>query len=127
MLKTLVCLIDPGSEWRLHRHGYDNLAQGDRLAEDAALADSHKLHPCLDQILAQETALFPPFEVLWQILLPARFQTLLRGLTNTAVCTHGSLHIPMQSFLMEHYLTDELATPLQWVPSCGLGRISSIV
>jgi len=61
VLKTLVCyrLIDPGSEWRLHRHGYDHCALGDRLGEDVALADSHKLYRCLDQLLAHKAALFP--------------------------------------------------------------------
>jgi hypothetical protein len=45
VLKTLACyrLIDPGSEWRLHRHWYDVSAMGDLLGEDFALVESHKL------------------------------------------------------------------------------------
>lgn len=31
-------LIDPGSEWRMHRHWYANSAMGDLLGEDDALA-----------------------------------------------------------------------------------------
>jgi len=40
VLKTLVCyrLIDPGSEWRLHRHWYDHSALGDLLGEDFRIA-----------------------------------------------------------------------------------------
>jgi len=45
VLKTLACyrLIDPGSEWRLHRQWWNTSAMGDLLGEDAALAESHKL------------------------------------------------------------------------------------
>jgi hypothetical protein len=51
--KTLVCyhLIDPGSEWRPHRHWYDSSAMGDLLGEDFALILSSKLYRSLDQLL----------------------------------------------------------------------------
>jgi hypothetical protein len=85
VLKTLVCyrLIDPGSEWRLHRHWYDHCALGDLLGEDAALADSHKLYRCLDQLLAHKTALFSYLEERWRTLFDARFEVLLYDLTST--------------------------------------------
>lgn len=85
VLKTLVCyrLIDPGSEWRLHRHWYDHSALGDLLGEDAALADSHKLYRCLDQLLAHKTALFSYLEERWRSLFDARFEVLLYDLTST--------------------------------------------
>ena len=56
VFKTLVCyrLIDPGSEWRLHRHWYDHSAMGDLLGEDFALAQSDKLYRCLDKLLAHK-------------------------------------------------------------------------
>ena len=52
-LKTLVAyrLIDPGSEWRLHRSWYDHSALGDLLGEDFAIAHSHTLYRCLAQII----------------------------------------------------------------------------
>lgn len=46
VLKTLVCnrLLEPGSEWRLHRHWYEASAMGDLLGEDFGVAESHKLY-----------------------------------------------------------------------------------
>ena len=46
VLKTLVAyrLIDPGSEWRLHRHWFDHSAMGELLGEDFAIAHSHTLY-----------------------------------------------------------------------------------
>ena len=60
VLKTLTCyrLIDPGSEWRLHRQWWDRSAMGDLLGEDAALAESHKLYRCLDKLVSTKAALF---------------------------------------------------------------------
>jgi hypothetical protein len=44
-LQTLVAyrLIDPGSEWRLHRHWYAANAMGDLLHADFALAQKDTL------------------------------------------------------------------------------------
>ena len=54
VLKTLVAyrLIDPGSEWRLHRW-YDQGAMGDLLGADFALAHKDTLYRCLDRLLMQ--------------------------------------------------------------------------
>jgi len=43
VLQTLVCyrLIDPGSEWRLHRLWYGQSAMGDLLGEDFALVEKN--------------------------------------------------------------------------------------
>jgi hypothetical protein len=45
VLKALVCyrLIDPGSEWRLHRQWFDQSAIGDLLGEDFALVGKDNL------------------------------------------------------------------------------------
>jgi hypothetical protein len=61
VLKTLVCyrLIDPGSEWRLHRQWFSASAMGDLLGEDLALAHSDTLYRCLDKLLVHKDALFP--------------------------------------------------------------------
>jgi hypothetical protein len=42
VLKTLVAyrLIDPGSEWRLHRQWYEQSAMGDLLGQDFASFDT---------------------------------------------------------------------------------------
>jgi hypothetical protein len=46
VLKTLVAyrLIDPGSEWRLHRIWFDRSTMGDLLGEDFTIAKSDTLY-----------------------------------------------------------------------------------
>jgi hypothetical protein len=85
VLKTLACyrLIDPGSEWRLHRHWYDVSAMGDLLGEDFALVESHKLYRCLDKLLIHKKALFSYLRTRWEELFEARFDVLLYDLTST--------------------------------------------
>ena len=55
ILKILACyrLIDPGSEWRLHRHWYEHSALRDLLGSDRAIADD-TLYRCLDKLLAHK-------------------------------------------------------------------------
>ncbi len=83
VLKTLVAyrLIDPGSEWRLHRHGFDRCAMGDRLGED--FAHSHTRYRCLDHRVAHQQALFSYLQERWRIRFEARFDILLYDLTST--------------------------------------------
>jgi hypothetical protein len=52
VLKTLVAyrLIDPGSEWRLHRQWHERTAMGELLGEDFALVSKDKLCRCLDKL-----------------------------------------------------------------------------
>jgi hypothetical protein len=85
VLKTLVCyrLIDPGSEWRLHRQWFSASAMGDLLGEDLALAHSDTLYRCLDKLLVHKDALFPFLQARWQALFGARFEVLLYDLTST--------------------------------------------
>jgi hypothetical protein len=85
VLKTLVCyrLIDPGSEWRLHRHWYEHSAMGDLLGEDLALVQSQKLYRCLDQLLPHKVELFSYLQGRWRMLFDARFEVLLYDLTST--------------------------------------------
>jgi hypothetical protein len=85
VLKTLVGyrLIDPGSEWRLHRHWYDHSAMGDLLGEDFALAHSHTLYRCLDKLLSHKQALFSYLQERWRTLFDVRFDVLLYDLTST--------------------------------------------
>ena len=46
LLQTMVSyyLIDPGSEWRLHRQWYEGSAMGDLLGEDFGLVQIDKLN-----------------------------------------------------------------------------------
>jgi hypothetical protein len=85
VLKTLVAyrLIDPGSEWRLHRQWYERSAMGDLLGEDFAIAASHTLYRCLDRLLAHQRALFSYLQERWRDLFEARFEVLLYDLTST--------------------------------------------
>ena len=85
VLKTLVAyrLIDPGSEWRLHRHWYAHSAMGDLLGEDFGVAQSQTLYRCLDKVLKHKTALFSYLQERWRSLFDARFDVLLYDLTST--------------------------------------------
>ncbi|MCP4379524.1 MAG: IS1634 family transposase, partial [bacterium] len=85
VFKTLVCyhLINPGSEWRLHRHWYDHSAMGDLLGEDFALVQSDKLYRCLDKLLPHKAGLFSFLRQRWQALFDAHFEVLLYDLTST--------------------------------------------
>ena len=85
VLKVLVGyrLIDPGSEWRLHRQWYDRSAMGDLLGEDFSVAASDTLYRCLDKLVAHKEALFSYLRSRWVELFDARFEVLLYDLTST--------------------------------------------
>jgi hypothetical protein len=85
VLQTLVCyrLIDPGSEWRLHRQWFEHSAMGDLLGADAALVAKNTLYRCLDKLLAHKPALFSHLRQRWQDLFGAQFEVLLYDLTST--------------------------------------------
>jgi hypothetical protein len=85
VLKTLVSyrLIDPGSEWRLHRHWYECSAMGDLLGEDFALVGKNNLYRCLDKLLPHKQDLFGFLQQRWQVLFQAKFDVLLYDLTST--------------------------------------------
>jgi len=85
VLKTLVTyrLVDPGSEWRLHRQWYAQSAIGDLLGEDFAVAGKDNLYRCLDKLLAHKQELFSFLRQRWQTLFQADFEILLYDLTST--------------------------------------------
>ncbi len=76
-------LIEPGSEWRLHRHWYDNSAMADCLGAGFELVEIHKLYKCLDQLLGHKQALFDYLTRRWKDLFNAKFDVLLYDLTST--------------------------------------------
>ena len=85
VLQTLVTyrLVDPGSEWKLHRLWFEATAMADLLGEDFSLAESHKLYECLDLLLAHKQALFDHLTGRWKDLFNAQFDVLLYDLTST--------------------------------------------
>ena len=85
VLKTQVCyqLIDPGSEWRLHRHWYEHSAMGDLLGRPAEVVGGHTLYRCLDKLLSHKRALFSFLRARWETLFEARFDVLLYDLTSS--------------------------------------------
>ena len=85
ILQTLVCyrLIDPGSEWRLHRLWFEQSAMGDLLGADDALVQKNALYRCLDKLLEHKTAVFDHLRERWQDLFGASFEVLLYDLTST--------------------------------------------
>jgi hypothetical protein len=76
-------LIDPGSEWRLHRHWYDKSAMGDLLGAGFELVEIHRLYECLDKLLEHKQALFDHLRQRWKDLFNAKFDVLLYDLTST--------------------------------------------
>ena len=86
VLQTLCAyrLIAPGSEWRLHRHWFEQSAMGDLLGADfGQLAESHKLYECHDLLLKHKAALFDHLTARWKDLFNAKFDVLLYDLTST--------------------------------------------
>jgi transposase len=85
VLQTLCAyrLIDPGSEWRLHRQWFDQSAMADLLGEDFSLVEIHKLYECHERLLAHKNALFSHLQERWKDLFNARFEVLLYDLTST--------------------------------------------
>jgi transposase len=76
-------LIDPGSEWRLHREWYQKSAMGDLLGEDFGLAAKDNLYRCLDKLVEHKVALFTFLRERWQDLFGVTFDVLLYDLTST--------------------------------------------
>ena len=76
-------LLDPGSEWKLHRQWFESTAMADLLEEDFALVESHKLYECLDRLLPHKQALFDHLTGRWKDLFNAKFDVLLYDLTST--------------------------------------------
>jgi len=80
---TIYRLIDPGSEWRLHREWFKNSALADLLAEDFSLAQKDNLYRCLDRVLAHREELFRHLRKRWEDLFGVKFEVLLYDLTST--------------------------------------------
>jgi len=78
-------LIDPGSEFRLHRQWFDQSAMDVLLGQDFAVAEKDRLYRCLDRVLAHKQDLFVHLQQRWKDLFDAEFDLLLYDLTSTYV------------------------------------------
>lgn len=85
VLQTLVGyrLLDPGSEWRLHRDWYKNSAMADLLGEDDSVAAKNTLYRCLDKLCRHKQKLFSFLRAQWGTLFHASYDVLLYDLTST--------------------------------------------
>jgi len=85
VLKTLVAyrLLDPGSEWRLHRDWFKNNAMADLLDEDGSIAAKDTLYRCLDKLCEHKGRLFSFLKERWNDLFGASYDVLLYDLTST--------------------------------------------
>jgi len=76
-------LIDPGSEFRLHRQWFDRSAMDQLLAVDFRIAAKDRLYRCLDRILEHKRQFFRHLQTCWQDLFCSTFDVLLYDLTST--------------------------------------------
>ncbi len=85
VLRLLVVnrLIDPGSEFRVHRQWFEQSAMGELLEADFAVAEKDRLYRCLDRLLAHQAELFVHLRQRWHDLFQAQFEVLLYDLTST--------------------------------------------
>ena len=80
---TLYRLIAPGSEWRLHRHWFDQSALAELVGGDFSLVEIHRLYQCHDKLLEHKQALFEHLTERWRMLFAAKYEVLLYDLTST--------------------------------------------
>jgi len=85
VLRLLVVnrLLEPGSEFRVHRHWYVESAMDALLDENFQVADKDRLYRCLDRLLAHKQDLFIWLRQKWAELFQADFEVLLYDLTST--------------------------------------------
>jgi hypothetical protein len=76
-------LMDPGSEFRLHRQGFDHSAFDELLQVDFAAAAKDRLYRCLDLLLAHKADLFKHLHAKWKDLFHVSYDVLLYDLTST--------------------------------------------
>jgi len=85
VLRLLVVnrLLEPGSEFRVHRHWFVESAMDALLEENFAVADKDRLYRCLDRVLEDKQDLFVWLKQKWSELFHADFEVLLYDLTST--------------------------------------------
>ena len=85
VLRLLVVnrLLDPGSEFRVHRQWYLNSAMDELLGTGFEVAEKDRLYRCLDRVLEHKQELFVYLKQKWADLFGADFEVLLYDLTST--------------------------------------------
>jgi transposase len=85
VLRLLVVnrLLEPGSEFRVHRHWFVESAMDALLESDFAVAEKDRLYRCLDRIVEHKQELFVWLKQKWAELFQADFEVLLYDLTST--------------------------------------------
>jgi transposase len=85
VLRLLVVnrLLDPGSEFRVHRQWFDQTAMAELLGTDFAVAEKDRLYRCLDRLLEHKAELFQHLRQRWQDLFVTHFDVLFYDLTST--------------------------------------------
>jgi transposase len=76
-------LLDPGSEFQVHRQWFVDSAMDQLLEEDFAVAGKDRLYRCLDRVLEHKRELFVWLKQKWADLFQADFEVLLYDLTST--------------------------------------------
>ena len=76
-------LLEPGSEFRVHRHWFVESAMDALLEADFAVAEKDRLYRCLDRIVEHKQELFVWLKQKWAELFHADFEVLLYDLTST--------------------------------------------
>ena len=76
-------LLDPGSEFRVHRQWYLSTPMDALLGTDFAVAEKDRLYRCLDRVLEHKQELFVWLRQKWADLFRAEFEVLLYDLTST--------------------------------------------
>ena len=82
-LQVVNCLLDPGSDFRLHRQWYVDTAMDELLETDFAVAAKDRLYRCLDRVLPHKQELFVWLKQKWADLFGSDFEVLLYDLTST--------------------------------------------
>jgi transposase len=85
VLKLLVtnCLIDPASEFYVHRQWFDKTAMDELLDTDYQIASKDRLYRCLDRILDHKEDLCKHLKSRWEDMFGIEFDVLLYDLTST--------------------------------------------
>ena len=82
-LEVVNYLLDPGSDFRLHRQWYVDTAMDELLETDFAVAAKDRLYRCLDRVLPHKQELFVWLKQKWADLFDSDFEVLLYDLTST--------------------------------------------
>lgn len=85
VLRLLVVnrLLEPGSEFHVHRQWFVDSGMDELLETDFAVAEKDRLYRCLDRVLKHKQDLFVWLKQKWADLFHADFEVLLYDLTST--------------------------------------------